>query len=71
MYEGRQISTHDLLIAQSIAVVMCGGEIDKEALASQDWLLNLEKLNFTTLALSEKTAQRIQHMLEKGKPLRN
>ncbi len=71
MYKGGQISDHDLLIAKNIAVVMCGGEIESGSLVSRDWVLNIEKIKFKELATSEKTANRIQHMLETGKPLRN
>jgi len=71
MYAGNQISEHDLLIARNIAVTMCGGEIERGSVVSEDWVLGLEKANFKQLAVSQKTADRIQHMLEKGKPLRN
>jgi 3-hydroxyacyl-CoA dehydrogenase len=71
MFAGGQISEHDLLIAKNIASVMCGGEVEKESLVSQDWVLNVEKEKFKQLAVTPKTADRIQHMLEKGKPLRN
>ncbi len=71
MHKGAQISDHDYLIAKNIAHVMCGGELDKASIVTEDWLLNLEKSKFAELALSEKTAARIQYMLENGKPLRN
>jgi len=71
MYAGKQISDHDYLIARNIAEVMCGGKVDKGSIVTEDWLLNLEKNRFAELATSEKTAERIQHMLETGKPLRN
>jgi 3-hydroxyacyl-CoA dehydrogenase len=71
MIAGKQISEHDLWIAKNIAEVMCGGMIDKNSIVSEDWLLNLELNKFTELAISEKTADRIQHMLSTGKPLRN
>lgn len=71
MLAGNQISAHDNLIAKSLANVMCGGKIDKGALVSQTWLLNLEKEMFKTLAINPKSQARIQHMLATGKPLRN
>ena len=71
MYAGKQISDHDYLIAKNIAEVMCGGKVDKGSIVSEDWVLNLEKARFAELAISDKTAARIQHMLETGKPLRN
>ena len=71
MFAGGQISEHDLLIARELARVMCGGEIEKGSKVSQDWVLNVEKDKFIDLAVTEKTAARIQYMLENGKPLRN
>lgn len=71
MFAGGQISEHDLFIAKNIATVMCGGEVEKGSIVSEDWVLNVEKEKFKELALTQKTADRIQHMLEKGKPLRN
>ncbi|RTL09887.1 MAG: 3-hydroxyacyl-CoA dehydrogenase/enoyl-CoA hydratase family protein [Neisseriaceae bacterium] len=71
MIAGKQISEHDLWIAKNIAEVMCGGMIDKNSIVGEDWLLNLERNKFTELAVSEKTADRIQHLLSTGKPLRN
>jgi 3-hydroxyacyl-CoA dehydrogenase len=71
MYAGAQISEHDLLIATNIAKVMCGGEIEKDSVVSQDWLLSIELEKFIELATTQKTADRIQHMLTSGKPLRN
>lgn len=71
MFAGNQISEHDLLIAKNIATVMCGGEVEKGCLVSENWMLNLEKEKFKELALTQKTADRIEHMLKTGKPLRN
>ncbi|MBP9743229.1 MAG: 3-hydroxyacyl-CoA dehydrogenase/enoyl-CoA hydratase family protein [Burkholderiales bacterium] len=71
MFAGNQISEHDLLIAKSIATVMCGGEVEKGSLVSENWMLRIEKDKFKELALTPKTADRIEHMLKTGKPLRN
>lgn len=71
MYAGGQISDHDLLIATNIAKVMCGGEVEKDSVVSQDWVLKQELENFIELASTQKTADRIQYMLTNGKPLRN
>ena len=71
MRDGKQISAHDYKIACNLADAMCGGEIEKDTLVSEDWLLKRELENFVELALSEKSAARMQYMLETGKPLRN
>ncbi|MBK2125221.1 3-hydroxyacyl-CoA dehydrogenase/enoyl-CoA hydratase family protein [Fangia hongkongensis] len=71
MKDGNQISEHDYKIACNLADAMCGGNIEKDTLVSEDWVLERELENFVELALSEKSAQRMQYMLETGKPLRN
>lgn len=71
MRAGNFISDHDLLIAEHIATVMCGGEIDRGTGVTEQWLLNLERKHFLELTATEKTRARIAHMLKTGKPLRN
>ena len=71
MLEGRFISQHDYAIADRIATVLCGGEVDRHALVDEDWLLRLEREHFVALAQMPKTQERIAHMLKTGKPLRN
>ncbi|HEU4813258.1 MAG TPA: 3-hydroxyacyl-CoA dehydrogenase/enoyl-CoA hydratase family protein [Xanthomonadaceae bacterium] len=71
MREGRFISGHDEEIATRIATVLCGGEVDRGSLVDEDWLLRLEREHFVALAQLPKTQERIAHMLETGKPLRN
>ncbi|QDW65694.1 3-hydroxyacyl-CoA dehydrogenase/enoyl-CoA hydratase family protein [Luteimonas granuli] len=71
MLEGRFISGYDYEIARRIATVLCGGEVDRNAVVDEEWLLRLERQNFVELAQQEKTQARIAHMLRTGKPLRN
>lgn len=71
MLEGRFISEYDAEIATRIATVLCGGEVDRNALVDEDWLLRLEREHFVALAQQPKTQARIAHMLDTGKPLRN
>ncbi|PJK05518.1 3-hydroxyacyl-CoA dehydrogenase [Lysobacteraceae bacterium NML91-0268] len=71
MLEGRFISPYDAEIAERIATVICGGEIDRHALVDEEWLIRLERQHFVELARQEKTQARIAHMLNTGKPLRN
>jgi 3-hydroxyacyl-CoA dehydrogenase len=71
MLEGRFISPHDFEIASRIATVLCGGEIDRGSLVDEEWLLKLEREHFVALAQMPKTQERIAHMLNTGKPLRN
>jgi 3-hydroxyacyl-CoA dehydrogenase len=67
---GGHISDHDALVATKVATILCGG--DREAgTTSEQGLLDLEREAFLSLLGTRKTQERIQHMLEEGKPLRN
>jgi 3-hydroxyacyl-CoA dehydrogenase len=54
-----------------IASIICGGDVPAGMQISEDYLLQLEREGFLKLCGNKKTAERIQHMLKKGKPLRN
>lgn len=71
LYEGQFISAHDMLIAQRIAEIVCGGEVDAGTLVDEDWLLALERRAFIELLGTQKTQERIMGMLQTGKPVRN
>lgn len=68
---GRYASDHDVKIATKIAQVMCGGDLTQPQNVSETYLLELEREAFLSLCTEQKTLERIQHMLETGKPLRN
>ncbi len=71
MKEQRQISEHDAFIAERVARVLCGGEIDSGLAVNEQHFLDLEREAFVELCQTEKTVARIEHMLKKGSPLRN
>ncbi|WP_199615427.1 3-hydroxyacyl-CoA dehydrogenase/enoyl-CoA hydratase family protein [Paenibacillus alkalitolerans] len=71
MRQGGYISDHDLLIAGKLAHVLCGGDVPSGASVSEQYLLDLEREAFLSLCGEPKTQARMQHMLAKGKPLRN
>ncbi len=50
---------------------MCGGEVSTGSRVDAQWILDVERALFVDLLKNEKTQQRIVHMLETGKPLRN
>ncbi len=54
-----------------IASIICGGDVPAGTPISEDYLLQLEREGFLRLCGNRKTAERIQHMLKTGKPLRN
>jgi 3-hydroxyacyl-CoA dehydrogenase len=71
MAEGGFISEHDYRVAKAAATALCGGEVDTNAQVPEQWILDVERALFADLLKTEKTQQRIAHMLETGKPLRN
>ncbi len=71
MEASKYISEHDHKIANKLAYVMAGGDLSEPTLVSEQYLLDLEREAFLSLCTERKTLERIQHMLTKGKPLRN
>lgn len=64
-------SEHDLKIAEKLAYVLSGGRIKEGTLIGEQVMLDLEREAFLSLIGEPKTQMRMQHMLLKGKPLRN
>ena len=71
MMAGNYISEHDKKIANKLAYVMSGGDISAPSMVSEQYLLDLEREAFLSLCGERKTLERLQHMIKKGKPLRN
>lgn len=69
--KGKYASDHDIKIAHKIAWVLCGGDLTGPQKVSEDYLLDLEREAFLSLCGEPKTLERIQHMLQTNKPLRN
>ena len=71
MREGEYISDHDVKVANKVAHVLCGGKVTPGTSVSEQYLLNLEREAFLSLAGEKKTQERIAFTLKTGKPLRN
>ena len=71
MQMGKFITEYEAEMGTIIAQVMCGGDVNPGTLITEEYLLQLERENFLKLCGNKKTAERIQHMLKTGKPLRN
>ncbi|MCP5112374.1 MAG: 3-hydroxyacyl-CoA dehydrogenase/enoyl-CoA hydratase family protein, partial [bacterium] len=69
--QAEQISEYDLVIAEKLAHILSGGKLVGKQTVSEQHLLDLEREAFLSLCGNRKTQERIQHMLKKGKPLRN
>jgi 3-hydroxyacyl-CoA dehydrogenase len=68
---GNYASDHDALIGRKLAYVLCGGDLSAPAWVDPWYILDLEREAFKSLLGEEKTRDRIMHMLQTGKPLRN
>ncbi|WP_019378669.1 3-hydroxyacyl-CoA dehydrogenase/enoyl-CoA hydratase family protein [Virgibacillus halodenitrificans] len=64
-------SDHDVKIAEKLAFVLSGGRIKEGTLLDEQVMLDLEREAFLSLIGEPLTQARMQHMLLKGKPLRN
>lgn len=68
---GNYASEHDIKIAHKVAYVLCGGDLTGTQRVSEQYLLDIEREAFLSLCGEQKTLERIQHMLQTNKPLRN
>jgi 3-hydroxyacyl-CoA dehydrogenase len=68
---GGFITPYEEIMASTIAGVITGGDVPAGTLISEAYLLELEREGFLRLCGNRQTGERIQHMLKKGKPLRN
>jgi 3-hydroxyacyl-CoA dehydrogenase len=60
-----------MLIAGKLAHVLTDGTVAGEHEVSEQHLLDLEREAFLSLCGTQKTQERMAHMLKTGKPLRN
>jgi 3-hydroxyacyl-CoA dehydrogenase len=71
MHEANFITDYDKVIAEKVAFIMSGGDLSEPQYVPEDYLLKLEREAIFELLQDERTQARIEHMLKKGKPLRN
>ncbi|PST84361.1 3-hydroxyacyl-CoA dehydrogenase [Pedobacter yulinensis] len=71
MYAGNYISAHDKKISEKLGYVLCGGDLSSPTEVTEQYLLDLEREAFLSLAGERKSLERIQSIITKGKPLRN
>lgn len=71
-FEKQGLATpHDVVISDRLAWVLSGGDTDYTEEITEEQLYKLEKKKFMELIRMPDTIDRIEHMLETGKPLRN
>ena len=67
-----KISEHDALIGRKLGNVLTGGEKGGPFSAvDEQYLLDIEREAFISLCGEQKSIERIEYMLKRGKPLRN
>ena len=71
MRQGNFISDYDVHIAGKLAYILSGGDCPEGTLVTEQEILDLEKEAFLSLCGEQKTQDRIMHLLNTGKPLRN
>ncbi len=69
--EGGFATDHEALIANHTAYVLCGGDLSEPGWVPEQYILDLERQAFVDLCHEPKTLERIAHLLQYGKPLRN
>ena len=70
--KSRKISEHDALIGRKLGYVLTGGDKGGPFTSvDEQYLLDIEREVFVSLAGEQKSIDRIEYMLRRGKPLRN
>jgi 3-hydroxyacyl-CoA dehydrogenase len=70
-FQQGKATKHDVVVSGALANVVSGGNTDMTEVVTEKKLLELERENFMSLIKTNATLDRIEHMLTKGKPLRN
>jgi 3-hydroxyacyl-CoA dehydrogenase len=65
------ITDYESHIARKLATVICGGDATRASTAPEQYFLDLEREAFKSLCGEQKTLARMEHLLKKGKVLRN
>lgn len=67
-----KVTPYDVVVCDALSTVLTGGpKADWTVPMKEDDLLKLEREQFMILAKDPRTAARLEHMLDTGKPLRN
>jgi len=71
MRQAGHITEYEAHIGRKLANVICGGDVTRETRAPEQYFLDLEREAFKSLCGEPKTLARMEHLLKKGKVLRN
>jgi len=64
-------TAYDVVVSKKVGHILSGGNTDITVVMNEDQLLDMEREAFLELTKTNGTINRIEHMLETGKPLRN
>ncbi|MDE2664802.1 MAG: 3-hydroxyacyl-CoA dehydrogenase NAD-binding domain-containing protein [Acidobacteriota bacterium] len=71
LLRGAYISPYDFHLGSKLAHIFCGGDCGSPRNVNEQHFLDLEREAFLSVCGEPKSQDRIQHMLQRGKPLRN
>jgi 3-hydroxyacyl-CoA dehydrogenase len=71
MRQGNFASDYDVHVSRKVAYILSGGDCAEGTLVTEEEILALEREAFLSLCGEKKTQDRIMHILNTGKPLRN
>ncbi len=71
MQQGAYMSEYDAFVSSRLATILAGGDLSSGQWVGEQFFLDRERDAFVALCREPKTQERIQAMLETGKPLRN
>ena len=71
MRQAGYITEYEAHLARKLAYVLCGGDVTRPSTAPERYFLDLEREAFKSLCGEPKTLARMEHLLKKGKVLRN
>lgn len=69
--EAGTLTEYEVLLGNKLAEVLTGGDLSRPAWVSEAYILEREREAFLSLCGEEKTQQRMWHLLQHKKPLRN
>lgn len=71
LLRGAYISRYDVHLGSKLAHILCGGDCSSPRNVKEQHFLDLERETFLSLCGERKSQDRVHHMLQRGKPLRN
>ena len=71
LHQGNYATEYEEFLGKKLAYVLTGGDLSAPQWVPEQYILDLERETIVELLQQPKTMERMQHMLETGKPLRN